>query len=99
MHYVYILQSEKLNRYYIGYTANITTRLEFHENSEARKFTYNADDWELVFSLECETKTQALAIEKHIKMMKSKTYIQNLLIYPEMAAKLREKYKLWPYDR
>jgi len=72
MHYVYILQSEKLNRYYIGYTANITTRLEFHENSEARKFTYNADDWDLVFSLECETKTQALAIEKHIKMMKSK---------------------------
>ena len=93
MHYVYILHSDKLNRYYTGYTSNIDSRLEFHENAEARKFTYNADDWALVFSLECENKTQALAIEKHIKLMKSKTYIQNLLIYPDMATKLKAKYK------
>ncbi|KGO85330.1 excinuclease ABC subunit C [Flavobacterium rivuli WB 3.3-2 = DSM 21788] len=93
MHYVYILHSDKLNRYYTGYTSDINTRLEFHENSDSRKFTYNADDWVLVFSLECENKTQALAIEKHIKLMKSKTYIQNLLIYPEMVTRLKEKYK------
>ena len=61
--------------------------------TDTRKFTYNADDWALVFSLECENKTQALAIEKHIKLMKSKIYIQNLLIYPDMATKLRAKYK------
>ncbi|PXY38851.1 excinuclease ABC subunit C, partial [Flavobacterium cheongpyeongense] len=36
---------------------------------------------------------QALAIEKHIKDMKSKIYIENLLRYPEVINKLLEKYK------
>ena len=93
MNYVYILHSEKLNRYYTGYTSDINIRLEFHDNAESRKFTYNADDWKLIFCMQCETKLQALGIEKHIKLMKSKTYIQNLLQYPEMALKLKEKYR------
>jgi len=61
MHYVYILHSDTLNRYYTGYTSNIDSRLEFHENAEARKFTYSANDWKLVFSLECKTKVQSQA--------------------------------------
>jgi len=92
MHYVYILHSEKLDRHYTGYTSNLETRLEFHENAENNKFTYNADDWKLAFSLRCDSKQQALAIEKHIKAMKSKTYIRNLIQYPEMSKKLIEKY-------
>ncbi|WP_026977095.1 GIY-YIG nuclease family protein, partial [Flavobacterium tegetincola] len=79
MHTVYILHSEKLNRYYIGYTSNIDVRLDFHSNdSQTRKFTYKADDWKLYLSINCSSKPQALAIEKHIKAMKSKTYIDNL---------------------
>ena len=62
MHYVYILHSDTLNRYYTGYTSNIDSRLEFHENADARKFTYNAVDCELVFSLECKTKLQTHAM-------------------------------------
>ena len=92
MHFVYILHSEKLNRYYSGYTSDINTRLDFHENAESHKFTYNANDWVLVFTLECNSKPQALAIEKHIKSMKSKVYIKNLLQYPEMSLKLKAKY-------
>jgi putative endonuclease len=75
MHYVYILHSEKINMFYIGYTSDISTRLEFHNKAAPQKFTYNVDDWKLVFSFECETKLQALAAEKHIKKMKSKIYI------------------------
>jgi len=33
-----------------------------------------------------------LAIEKHIKSIKSKVYIENLIKYPEMAEKLKGKY-------
>jgi putative endonuclease len=51
------------------------------------------DDWELIFTLECQSKSQGLSIEKHIKSMKSKVYIQSLLRYPEMKLKLFEKYK------
>lgn len=82
---VYILHSAYLNRYYIGFTTNFETRLDFHLDSvEYRKFTHNANDWTTFLKIECKSKTQALAIEKHIKKMKSKVYIENLLIYPEI---------------
>ena len=91
---VYIIHSKKLNRHYIGFTENLKQRLDFHlEDIQSRKFTYKTDDWKLLFSIECESKSQGLAIEKHIKAMKSSTYIENLLRYPEMKLKLLEKYK------
>jgi len=93
MNIVYILHSAKINRFYIGYTSDLVQRLEFHANAENRKFTYNADDWSLFLTIICESKSQALAIEKHIKTMKSKVYIENLKKYPEMTEKLLEKYK------
>ena len=92
MHFVYILHSVKINRFYIGYTSNLDVRMQFHEDAESRKFTYNADDWTLFFTITCESKFQALAIEKHIKAMKSKVYIENLKKYPEMVEKLLKKY-------
>ena len=92
MNIVYILHSQKLNRYYIGYTSDFDLRLEFHKNADTRKFTYNATDWILFLKIDCTNKKQALSIEKHIKNMKSKTYIQNLLQYPEIIQKLLEKY-------
>ena len=91
---VYILHSDKLNRYYIGFTSDFDTRLDFHINSEdQRKFTYNANDWTTFLKIECQSKTQALAIERHIKKMKSKIYIENLIVYPEIVTKLIEKYR------
>lgn len=90
---VYILFSNKLNRFYIGYTSNIDTRLDFHFSSPSKTFTSNAKDWILFYSLECASKLQALKIEKHIKNMKSKVYIENLLKFPEISIKLLDKYK------
>ena len=46
--------------------------IHFHENAEARKFTAKADDWILFLEIACESKSQGLAIEKHIKKMKSR---------------------------
>ena len=95
MFYVYILHSSLLNQFYIGFTSNLEQRLELHLSpTENRKFTAKAKDWTIYFKIECETKTQALAIEKHIKNMKSKVYIENLLRYPEISIKLLEKYKV-----
>ncbi|WP_040506980.1 GIY-YIG nuclease family protein, partial [Gillisia limnaea] len=41
---VYILFSEKLDRFYIGSTSDFDVRMDFHRNSEARKFTAKADE-------------------------------------------------------
>ena len=93
MHTVYILYSEKLNRYYTGYSQNLEKRLEFHiEKNESRKFTAKADDWVVFHKIACKTKNQAECIEKHIKSMKSSKYIRNIKKYPEISEKLLEKY-------
>ena len=93
MYCVYILHSEKLNKFYTGFTSNFYVRLHFHFNSENRKFTHNASDWTLYLKMECESKNQAILIEMHIKKMKSKIYIQNLIKYPEIINTLCLKYK------
>ncbi len=89
---VYILHSEKLDRFYTGYTSDLERRLEFHTNAEAQKFTAKANDWNLFFSIKCLSKEQALQVEKHIKKMKGAKYIHNLARYPQMADKLIKKY-------
>jgi putative endonuclease len=91
-HYVYILYSEQLGKYYIGSTSNINIRINLHLHSAKTKYTHQADDWILHYNIECASKPQAVAIEKHIKSMKSKAYINNLLKYPEMSNKLLLKY-------
>jgi len=90
---VYILHSEKLNRYYIGFSENLEVRLTFHANAQAHKFTAKANDWKLFLEIPCVSKSQGLAIEKHVKNMKSKIYIQNLIKYPEITDKLKIQYK------
>ena len=93
-HIVYILYSQKLNKFYTGYTSNLSKRLDFHKNAENRKFTSNAEDWVIFHTINCSSKSQGLSIESHIKIMKSKIYIQNLINYPEITVKLLDKYKV-----
>ncbi len=91
---VYILYSVKLNRFYIGFTTNFDLRLDFHfSNEKLQKFTHKADDWNVFLKISCATKKQGLSIEKHIKKMKSKIYIENLKKYPEIIDKLLLKFK------
>jgi len=52
-----------------------------------------ADDWELFFTIECDSRKQPVNIEDHMKKMKSSKYIRNLTIYPEIAKKIIEKRK------
>ncbi len=95
MPHSYILFSKILDRFYIGssilYPAD---RLEKHitQYYGATKFTAKADDWELFIIINCKTIVQAQNIEKHIKRMKSSKYIRNLLTYPEIIEKLKNRY-------
>ncbi len=90
---VYILHSNQLNKYYVGFTTNLEERMVFHKKAESYKFTGKATDWEVFYVIACTSKSQALAIESHIKQMKSKVYIENFLKYPELTKKLLDKCK------
>ncbi len=94
MYRVYILYSRAKDSYYIGQTMDLESRIfehNFHryQGAETRKAT----DWELFYAIKCESRTQAILIERHIKKMKSRSYIQNLKKYSDITEKLLQKYK------
>ena len=90
---VYILHSSKLEEYYIGQTSDLSERIDLHNSGFFdHSFTSKANDWTLVFSLNCDSRKQALSIEKHIKRMKSRKYIENLIKYPDISKSLLYRY-------
>ena len=95
MYYCYIIYSPALGRFYTGSTELPTLeRLERHLEKYYgnNKFTSKAKDWEFYYAIPCETRAQALKIERHIKKMKSSKYIQNLKKYPEITTKLKIRF-------
>jgi putative endonuclease len=90
---VYILFSVKLNKYYIGSCNDLVARIEEHKQKKFQgAYTKISDDWELYLSINDLEYKQARAIESHIKRMKSKVYIENLLKYPTIIERLCEEY-------
>ncbi|HYC84723.1 MAG TPA: GIY-YIG nuclease family protein [Chryseosolibacter sp.] len=93
MFQVYILYSPSLDRYYIGQTENIDVRINWHKRKVfLRCFTARASDWHIFLTVDCISRKQAVNIEAHIKNMKSRKYIQNLVKYPEIIEKLKLRY-------
>jgi putative endonuclease len=78
MYYVYIIYSQKLDRYYIGYSENLAKRLLEH-NSGASTYTSKAQDWELKYQIPFNSREEALREEKRIKGKKSRKYIEWLI--------------------
>ena len=76
--FIYIIYSEKRDKYYIGYTANLRTRVEKH-NLGATRSTRSGIPWILVYSEEFENKSDAMKRELAIKKKKSRKYIESLI--------------------
>jgi putative endonuclease len=90
---VYILYSKSIDRFYTGSCKDLDKRLNQHLNNKFEKsFTSKTSDWEIYHVIEKLEYSQARKIEKHIKKMKSKKYVQNLKRYPEIIEKLKQKF-------
>ena len=77
-YYVYILYSMKLDRYYVGATGNLVSRIENHLLNHSG-FTAKAKDWELKYSEAFDEKPEAFARERQIKKWKSRKMIERLI--------------------
>ena len=89
----YIIYSKSLDLYYVGHTIDLPNRLEEHNSAKYDgAFTTRAADWRIFHTIECASKTQAIAIENHIKRMRNRNYIKNFKKYPELSEKLLERF-------
>ncbi len=75
---VYIIYSKMIDQYYIGHTENLDDRLYRHRNSGSLA-TKKAKDWELKYTEQFETRSEAAAREIAIKAKKSRKYIEQLI--------------------
>ena len=74
-HYTYIIESTTTSLWYYGYTADLTKRLQFH-NDGLNTSTKSKGPWKLIFVQPFHSKTEALAFEKYLKNSRNKEYIK-----------------------
>jgi len=78
MFYIYILYSISHDRYYIGQTNNLVSRIRRH-NKGYVKSTKAYLPWEIVYSEEFTTRAEAVKRETYLKSLKSKIKIKVLV--------------------
>jgi len=83
--YTYILESATHNKLYIGQTSDLKKRIERHNNGGSL-YTRGKGPWNLIFSVEFSTRTEAILLEQKLKNSKNPAKVrewisrQNLII-------------------
>jgi len=77
-YYVYVLQSEKDYKFYVGYTNNIKRRLTDHNNGKVTS-TKKRIPLKLVYWEGCLSQADSTKREKYLKTAWGKRYIKNRL--------------------
>ena len=78
MYYVYVLQSKKDNNLYVGYTKDVPSRFEAHQNGEVDS-TRDRRPLELVYLEGCKKQEDALKREKYLKTHYGRLYLYKRL--------------------
>jgi putative endonuclease len=78
VYYCYIIYSRKLDKYYVGQTEDLESRLSDH-NAGISVYTSKASDWQLMYFETFETRKEAISREQMIKGKKSRKYIEWLI--------------------
>ena len=78
MPYVYILYSERLNKFYVGACTDLNRRLYEHNISHS-KFTSTGVPWILKYEEKFDSLPLAKKREVEIKKKKSRIYIEKLI--------------------
>lgn len=91
-YFVYILFSEKLNRFYIGTADDPVKRLSEHNSAHyPNAYTSKGIPWTLFHTIPCTISQQAYDLERFIKSMKSAVFIRNLKEDPAIITRVFER--------
>jgi putative endonuclease len=75
---VYILYSEKRDRYYTGHTNDLQRRIDEHNNGHT-KSTRSGIPWKICHTESYNSKSEAIKRERELKRMKSRIFIEELI--------------------
>jgi putative endonuclease len=75
----YIIYSETFSKYYVGHTKDIDDRIKRHNSSEG-KFTKRGMPWEIKWTFESKTRSEALLLENKIKKRGIKRFLDVVIV-------------------
>jgi putative endonuclease len=78
MYYTYVLQSQKDNKFYTGFTSDLKSRFKSHNNGEVSS-TKHRKPFVLVYYEACLNKEDAIHREKYLKTHYGKMFLKNRL--------------------
>jgi len=78
MAWLYILKSDLDGRFYVGSTIDLERRLEQHKNHHTPT-THRMGNLQLVFKQEYSEIEEARSIERRLKKLKRKDYLQKVI--------------------
>ena len=77
MYYVYVLESKKYKKSYVGQTSNIRKRIEEHNNGQ-HAYTKRFVPWAVFAIEEFRTRKETLKREKYLKSASGRRYLKEL---------------------
>ncbi len=80
MYKVYILYSSDYDKIYIGFTANLESRLISHNEFGIKGWTIKFRPWKLIYTEEYDDKKEAIMREKQLKSGRGREWIWKELI-------------------
>jgi len=78
MYFVYLIQSEIDNSFYVGYSQNPHKRILAHNNGEST-YTRRKMPWKLVYTEAYISKSDALKREKFLKAQRNTEFYKKLI--------------------
>ena len=80
MHYLYIIYSTSIDKFYVGESADLSARLIQHNQGFYKSaFTSQATDWVIKLYIEFKDITTARKAEHFIKRMNSRKFVERLI--------------------
>lgn len=79
MYYVYLLEDQGDESWYIGYSEDLRRRMEEHKRGNGCKTTSEKPDWELIYYEAYPDKQDALNREKFLKSGSGRNYLKKQL--------------------
>ncbi|OGE89867.1 MAG: hypothetical protein A2722_04555 [Candidatus Doudnabacteria bacterium RIFCSPHIGHO2_01_FULL_50_11] len=79
MYYIYILQSEKDQSYYTGFTEDLKLRLKDH-NTHGNKYSSTKTPYHIVWYCAFSQKKKALGFEKYLKQGSGHAFARKRLV-------------------
>jgi len=77
MFLVYILYSNTKEKFYIGQTNDIDERLRRHNGGQSLS-TKNGIPWKIIYTIQLNSRSEAVTLETKIKKRGAKRYLQDL---------------------